>query len=82
VPAILFTRSPWGSSPIPVVVARGGSLASRAKAGAGRWGNVGWCLGPNTADNTALFVNSTSVGDFDGRRAALTVETMLVRTIR
>jgi hypothetical protein len=29
-------------------------------------GPVGWWLGPITADNTALFVNSTNVGDFDG----------------
>jgi hypothetical protein len=29
-------------------------------------GPVGWWLGPITADNTALFVNSSNVADFDG----------------
>ena len=27
---------------------------------------VGWWLGPITADNRALFVNSPNIGDFDG----------------
>ncbi len=47
-------------------VANYGAWRYRILFGDGVAAPVGWWLGPITADDTALFVNSTDTGNFDG----------------